>query len=234
MESSTSGQVASLITDTEGSSAIMKGAFVTYSNEAKIRQGVSASTIEKYGVYSVETASEMAQVCRAFYDADIGVGITGSFGNPDPNNEDSVLGEVYFAIATKKGTDSFFYKVPQQPSRLSYKLCMADTIVIAAPYWDLSFPAMLKQYIEAINVLGITFEYTPEGFPQGLCKANKLYYVMTAGGSYVPEEFGFGYIKAIAQNFYGIKDVELIKATGLDVVGTDCEVVLNKAICDLN
>ncbi len=117
---------------------------------------------------------------------------------------------------------------------LARQFSQADTIVIAAPYWDLSFPAMLKQYIEAINVLGITFEYTPEGFPQGLCKANKLYYVMTAGGSYVPEEFGFGYIKAIAQNFYGIKDVELIKATGLDVVGTDCEVVLNKAISDLN
>lgn len=129
MESCTSGQVASLITDTEGSSAIIKGAFVTYSNEAKIRQGVSASTIDKHGVYSLETASEMAQVCRAFYDADIGVGITGSFGNPDPNNEDSVPGEVYFAIATRKGTDSFFYKVPQQPSRLSYKLYMADKVV---------------------------------------------------------------------------------------------------------
>jgi FMN-dependent NADH-azoreductase len=72
---------------------------------------------------------------------------------------------------------------------------------------------MLKQYIEAINVLGITFEYTPEGIPKGLCKAKKLYYVMTAGGNYVPEEFGFGYIKALAQNFYGIEDIELIKAT---------------------
>ena len=39
----------------------------------------------------------------------------------------------------------------------------ADRIVIAAPYWDLSFPAVLKQYFEHINVPGITFEYTPEG-----------------------------------------------------------------------
>ncbi|MBE6003691.1 MAG: ACP phosphodiesterase [Lachnospiraceae bacterium] len=105
----------------------------------------------------------------------------------------------------------------------------ADTIVIAAPYWDLSFPAMLKQYIEHINVLGITFEYTPEGIPKGLCKAEKLYYVMTAGGNYVPEEFGFGYVKALAQNFYGIGDVELIKATGLDIYGADVNAIMDKA-----
>ena len=60
MESCTSGQVASLLTDTEGSSAVVKGAFITYSNEAKIRQGVPAQLIEQYGVYSPETAaSEM-------------------------------------------------------------------------------------------------------------------------------------------------------------------------------
>ena len=116
---------------------------------------------------------------------------------------------------------------------LARQFSQADTIVIAAPYWDLSFPAMLKQYIEAINVLGITFEYTPEGFPKGLCKAKKLYYVMTAGGNYVPEEFGFGYIKALAQNFYGIEDVEMIKATGLDIIGADSEAHINETINNL-
>ena len=55
MESCTSGQIASLITDTEGSSAVLKGAFVTYSNEAKIMQGVPAAIIGTYGVYSAET-----------------------------------------------------------------------------------------------------------------------------------------------------------------------------------
>ncbi|SFD04363.1 NAD(P)H-dependent oxidoreductase [Butyrivibrio sp. YAB3001] len=113
---------------------------------------------------------------------------------------------------------------------LARQFSQAGIIVIAAPYWDLSFPAMLKQYIETINVLGVTFEYTPEGFPKGLCKAKKLYYVMTAGGNYVPEEFGFGYIKALAQNFYGIEDVELIKANGLDIIGADSETIINEAI----
>ena len=52
MESATSGQIASLITDTEGSSAILKGAFITYCNEAKIMQGVPAEILDKYTVYS--------------------------------------------------------------------------------------------------------------------------------------------------------------------------------------
>ncbi|MDT3843551.1 MAG: CinA family protein [Bacillota bacterium] len=131
MESCTSGQIASLITDTEGSSAIMKGAFVTYSNEAKIRQGVSAETIDRHGVYSKETAEEMAGRCREFYDADIGIGVTGSFGNADPNNRDSVPGEVYFAIATREKTESYYRYVPVQKSRLAYKLYMADIVVDA-------------------------------------------------------------------------------------------------------
>ena len=60
MESATSGQIASLITDTEGSSAVLKGAFVTYCNEAKIMQGVPAEIIDKYTVYSTQTAEAMA------------------------------------------------------------------------------------------------------------------------------------------------------------------------------
>ncbi len=117
---------------------------------------------------------------------------------------------------------------------LAKQFAKADMIVIAAPYWDLSFPAVLKLYIEHINVLGITFEYSSEGIPIGLCKAKKLYYVMTAGGYYVPEEYGFGYIKALAENYYGIKDVELIKATGLDIQGNDAEMILQKCISNLH
>ena len=120
------------------------------------------------------------------------------------------------------------YEVPL--FALARQFAAADQIVIAAPYWDLSFPASLKQYFEQINVLGITFTYTPEGFPKGLCKAGKLYYVMTAGGQYVPEEFGFGYAKALAQGFYGIEEVELIRAAGLDLDGTDAEGILQESI----
>ena len=113
---------------------------------------------------------------------------------------------------------------------LARQFAAADRIVIAAPYWDLSFPAALKQYVEQINVLGITFAYTPEGVPKGLCRAKKLYYVMTAGGTYVPEEYGFGYVRTLARSFYGIEDVELIQAVGLDLVGADPEEILRECL----
>lgn len=110
----------------------------------------------------------------------------------------------------------------------------ADAIVIAAPFWDLSFPALLKTYLEQINAVGITFRYTPEGVPQGLCRAKKLYYVTTAGGDFFPEEYGFGYVKALAQNFYGIEDVELIKAVGLDIEGAPVEKILRECEEDID
>lgn len=110
---------------------------------------------------------------------------------------------------------------------LARQFADADEILIAAPFWDLSFPASLKQYLEQINVLGITFRYTKDGFPKGLCKAGKLTYVTTAGGDFFPAEYGFGYLKALAESFYGIKTVKLIKATGLDIEGRDPEAILN-------
>ena len=113
---------------------------------------------------------------------------------------------------------------------LARQFAAANVIVIAAPHWDLSFPAALKQYIENINVVGVTFKYTPEGVPVGLCKARKLYYVTTAGGNFVPHEYGYGYVKALAENYYGIKDVELISATGLDIVGANADAIVNECI----
>lgn len=120
---------------------------------------------------------------------------------------------------------------------LARKFSEAETIVIAAPYWDLSFPAALKQYFEQINVVGITFRYTEDGIPVGMCRADSLYYVTTAGGSYVPEEFGFGYVKSLAQNFYGISKVRKIEAVGLDLYGADVEAMMQSseaAIADMD
>ncbi|MDO4866502.1 MAG: CinA family protein [Clostridia bacterium] len=131
MESCTSGLIASLITDTEGASAILKGAFITYSNAAKVREGVPAGVIEAHGVYSPETAAAMALACRRAYGADFGLGVTGSFGNPDPANADSVPGEVYFAIAAPEAVQAFHCAVPPQPDRYAYKLYMAGVVADA-------------------------------------------------------------------------------------------------------
>jgi len=112
---------------------------------------------------------------------------------------------------------------------LARSFAAADLIVIAAPFWDLSFPAALKQYFEQINAIGITFRYTESGEPQGLCQAKKLYYVTTAGGPIFSDAYGYGYVKALAQTFYGIPETELISAEGLDIIGADVEAILREA-----
>ena len=110
--------------------------------------------------------------------------------------------------------------------RYARQFIEADTIVLAAPYWDLSFPAMVKAYFEAVTVCGVSFYYSEEGIPRGLCRAHRLIYVMTAGGPVMEPDWGFGYVAALARNFYGIQDVKCFKAENLDVIGTDVEAVL--------
>jgi len=106
------------------------------------------------------------------------------------------------------------------------RFAAADSVVVAAPYWDLSFPAALKQYLEQINVTGITFAYSPEGIPVGLCKARRLFYVTTAGGPILSDAYGFGYVRALAEGFYQIPETRMIRAEGLDLPGADIEAAL--------
>lgn len=110
----------------------------------------------------------------------------------------------------------------------------ADTIVIAAPYWDLAFPAMLKNYLEAVTVQGVTFYYNEQGIPQGLCKAQKVIYVMTAGGPTEGFNFGFDYVKGLCNMLYGIKDVICFKAEMLDVIGVDVSEILDKTKAEID
>ena len=103
----------------------------------------------------------------------------------------------------------------------------SDVIVIAAPYWDLMFPAVLKTYLEQITVNGLTFAYSENGIPYGLCKAKKLIYVTTAGGPII-HNFGFDYVSTLAKCFYGINDVQLVKAEGLDIHGADAPKIMEE------
>lgn len=112
--------------------------------------------------------------------------------------------------------------------KLAVQFRDADEIVIAAPYWDLSFPAVLKSYLEAVMTQGITFTYTEKGIPMGLCHAKKLYYVTTCGGPVIEPELGFAYIESLAGNMFGIRDIQCYRAEGLDIWGADVETILNQ------
>ena len=103
MESCTGGGIANVITNVPGASGVISESYVTYSNDAKMKLGVRPSVIEKYSVYSAETAMEMANVVKVETGADIGLGVTGQLGRIDPNNSVEKLNVVWFAIATNDG-----------------------------------------------------------------------------------------------------------------------------------
>ena len=86
MESCTGGHIVDAITNIEGSSAILKFSAVTYSNEYKIKMGVDPNVIEKYSVYSMETAHEMAKNISKYTNSNIGIGITGKLNRADKRN----------------------------------------------------------------------------------------------------------------------------------------------------
>lgn len=111
--------------------------------------------------------------------------------------------------------------------RFAAEFANADTVVIAAPYWDMAFPALLKIYLEQVTVCGMTFCYS-EGVPHGLCRAKRLIYITTAGGT-IYDNFGFDYVKALAQKFYGIGEVLFFKAENLDIDGNDANKILAEA-----
>ena len=102
MESCTGGGVANAITNIPGSSEILKFSAVTYSNEYKIKMGVNPDIIDKYSVYSEETAKEMSKNISLFSNSDYGIGVTGKLCKSDPANpigEDNII---YISIYIKE------------------------------------------------------------------------------------------------------------------------------------
>lgn len=114
--------------------------------------------------------------------------------------------------------------------RYAHQLAETEIAVIAAPFWDLSFPALLKIYIENVSVEGITFRSSPEGL-QGLCRGTDLVFLTTRGGIYGeghPLELGTAYLRGI-QQFFGFGQFHAVAADGLDVQGFDGQTSLKDA-----
>lgn len=109
------------------------------------------------------------------------------------------------------------------------RFAAADKIVVAAPYWDFSFPAVLKAYLEHVCVPGITFGYTETG-SAGLCRAEKLLYVTTRGGVLQSpgQDLGQSYLDALC-GLFGIGDFDVLAAQGLDEAPGACDEILQNA-----
>lgn len=137
-----------------------------------------------------------------------------------PLTEDMIRRRDY-ALANNDYADASFDRAKQ--------FAEADIIIMAVPYWDLSFPAILKLYLETVSINGITFVYDDDGTPHGMCNANKLYYVTTSGGEIGNYNFGYDYVKALTIGLFGVRDTMCIRAVGLDMVSVDAKKVLENA-----
>ena len=116
--------------------------------------------------------------------------------------------------------------------RFSYahQFSQADRVIVAAPFWDLGFPALLKLYIENICVDQITFGADQRG-TFGLCKAKRLLFLTTRGGDYSnsPLEMGARYLEALCE-FWGIPRFDVVAANGLDLGKEPIGTILDRAI----
>ena len=100
---------------------------------------------------------------------------------------------------------------------LAKRIADADRIVIAAPFWDMSFPSKLKALFEQCSLFRITFADDGNGC-YGLCKADKALYITTRGGNFpTGSEFeqATPYIKALF-HLWGVKSLEVIDAYNMD------------------
>ena len=111
---------------------------------------------------------------------------------------------------------------------LAKQFAAADEIVLGAPYWDLSYPAALRTYLEHVSVCDIAFHFSDQGKSEGICRARSITYIMTSGGYLKDMNFGYEHICGIAKMF-GIPEVRLVAAEGLDIVELDVDAQMNQA-----
>ena len=124
------------------------------------------------------------------------------------------------ALRNVKAFDAPIFKLARQFRR-------ADRIVIGAPLRDLTFPAMLRVYIEYICVREVTYHYE-NGVCKGDCMARKLAYLTVSGGEEPEENLGTEYWRQLCRRF-GIPEFRHVEAYGLDTRPEEGEAIMAAA-----
>lgn len=114
----------------------------------------------------------------------------------------------------------------------AHQFAQADRILVAAPFWDLSVPAVVKLYIENISLDGITFGCNEEGL-YGMCEAKEMLFFTTRGDVYGngPLEQGARYLEALCDMF-GIPRFRCICAEGMDAAPEKAGAIMDQALME--
>ena len=98
----------------------------------------------------------------------------------------------------------------------------ADTLVIGMPIYNFGVPSALKNWIDHIARVGVTFRYTETG-PEGLLKGKRAIVTVASGGTEVGSDLDHatGHLRQVL-GFIGITDVTVVSAdrTAIDLQGT--------------
>ncbi|TYR81211.1 FMN-dependent NADH-azoreductase [Priestia megaterium] len=108
----------------------------------------------------------------------------------------------------------------------------ADKVVFSAPMWNLSYPPLMKAYIDNILIAGKTFKYTENG-PVGLAGDKKVVVLEARGGIYTEGpgaelEFTQRYLRTV-MGFIGIQDFQLVVSEGMAATPAEAENIFAKA-----
>lgn len=121
----------------------------------------------------------------------------------------------------------------EQDKAMAELVAKSDRIVISAPFWDMSFPACLKAFIERVSLNGYTFIGNPDGTTRGNCRAKKMLYITTRGMNIRTDDTldqGTSYLRALCW-LWGIDKLEVIAAHGQDLVDyADREFIYTSAL----
>ena len=133
---------------------------------------------------------------------------------PHPVLDEAALGALFTPAANR---------TPEQAARVALddaliaEIEAADVVVIGVPMYNFAVPAQLKNWIDAITRVGVTFRYTEKG-PEGLLKGKTVYAVLARGGKYrdTPADSQVPFLKTIF-SFLGITDLRFVYAEGLNM-----------------
>lgn len=175
------------------------------------------SSARTEGSYSTQLATTLVQLLAQ--QPDTNVRVRDLARNPHPMLDEITLNALF--TPTEQRT-------PEQAARVAVndalidEVQVADVIVLGVPMYNFSIPVQLKNWIDAIARVGVTFRYTEKG-PEGLLKGKKAYVVQASGGIHrnSPTDSITPYLKTVL-GFIGITDVEFVYAEGLSM-GSDAE-----------
>jgi FMN-dependent NADH-azoreductase len=176
------------------------------------------SSARREGSYSTRLADRLVGRLREA-DPEATLTVRDLTTTPHPTLDESALGALFTPASQRTAEQAARVALDDA---LIAEIATADVVVLGVPMYNFGVPAQLKNWIDAIARVGVTFRYTASG-PEGLLKGKKVYVALARGGKYrnTPADTQVPYLSTVL-GFLGMTDVHYVYAEGLSM-GADAE-----------